>query len=361
MIKYDNKLIMDYLNCNEIEEYNVEELENDYDFMYQVINISNDKQMYNFCSDKLKKDYKLVKYLINKYNDDLKYIENIADNFLETVENELERIEILIIMDNYFKKENKTNKYNIMLSAIYSSKRVEIEIYKLSSDDTEFNDELGMGFLWMYDNFNQSKLIIDFFASKTIEAIISEYDIHLEEYLHNKYNDFQIIEKQGINNFLIRFLSEYDVMLSSYLNSNIQLLNPLVEKLNKIKLNWTKYNRRQDFKNYNDMLDEIEQYMEEYGYDCNYSEISILCYLSIKFGVGDKIKEYYGINEEIYNDIINSLNDTFNELPIEINDIRHIENIKTIMEKYLNKNRVESSNKKEIKKSSKILEFKSKK
>ena len=45
MGKYNNKLIEDYIQGNDIEGYNIDDLENDYDFMISVIVKSNDKNM----------------------------------------------------------------------------------------------------------------------------------------------------------------------------------------------------------------------------------------------------------------------------------------------------------------------------
>ena len=48
MQKYPKSLIMDYISGTEISEYNIDDLENDVDFMTDVINYSSDKKMYHF-------------------------------------------------------------------------------------------------------------------------------------------------------------------------------------------------------------------------------------------------------------------------------------------------------------------------
>lgn len=334
MGKYNNKLVMDYINGNDIDGYDIDDLENDFEFMIQVIRLSDDKKMYNFCSEKVKKDYRLVKFLINKYNNDLKYICNVADEFLKSIDDGLERIEILLLMDKYISIEEPNNQYKIALLAIYTKTRVEIESYKAKYKD----EDIGMGFLVMYDSFNSNELITDFFASKTIDSIFYEYDINLEEYLHSKYKDFETIEKQGINNFLINFISTYDKMLSSYLSAKIQLLRPLVTKMNFIKINWENYNRRMEFNIYNTLLDEVYKYMEEHEFKYSYLKMEILYYAAMQLGISEKVKEYERLDDDIYNDVINFFNDYMDESTLSLNDIFHIKKIQEIMLNCLNEN-----------------------
>ena len=64
-LKYSQELITKYINGEDIEKYSLEELENDRIFMIKVIEYSNDLNMYNLCSDNLKKDYNFVKFLFS--------------------------------------------------------------------------------------------------------------------------------------------------------------------------------------------------------------------------------------------------------------------------------------------------------
>ena len=57
--------------------------------------------------------------------------------------------------------------------------------------NTEVADNLGMGFLIIYDSFNSSQIILDYYAKEIIEDIFEEYDIVLEDYLHQRFNTFE--------------------------------------------------------------------------------------------------------------------------------------------------------------------------
>jgi len=342
MKKYENKLIEDYIQGNDIEGYNIEDLENDYEFMINVIEETNDKKMYNFCSDNLKKDYRLVKYLINKYNYDLDYIKNIADNFLDNVESELERIEICLIMDKYMSREEPNNPYKVILAAVYQTKRVEIELYKHTSNDDFANNEIGMGFLLMYDLYNESTLVTDFFAEKTIIAILSENEINLEEHLHSKFKTFEDIEKYGINNYLIQFISVYDSMLSSYISTKPYLLKSLISQIKYIKLNWENYNIKEEFIMYNTLLNEVNKYMEEHEFECILTEIEMVYLVAKKLGISSKIKEYDRLDDEIYKELMESL-DYIDEKTLMLNDRIHINKVREIMLNCLDRNYPEES------------------
>ena len=82
MKKYGEKLIKDYIEGNDIEEYSIEELENDSEFMIMVINKTNDKNICNLCGDDVKKDPRFVKYLITKFNYDTNFIISINIYFM---------------------------------------------------------------------------------------------------------------------------------------------------------------------------------------------------------------------------------------------------------------------------------------
>jgi len=342
MAKYDNKLIEDYIQGNDIEEYDIEDLENDYEFMISVFEKTNDKKMYNFCSDSLKKDYRLVKYLINKYNDDLDYITNVADNFLEDVQEEIERLEICLIMDKYMSREEPYNSYKVILSAAYQAKRVEIELYKKTSNDDFANNEIGMGFLLMYDLYNESTIVTDFFAERTIIAILSENEINLEEHLHKRFKTYEELEKEGINNYLIQFMSIYDSMLASYISTKPYLLKPLISQIKYIKLNWENYNARDEVTMYNILLNEVHKYMEENEHNCNLSETEILYLVAEHLGISKKIKEYDVLDDEMYEELIESL-EYIDEKKLILTDRIHIKKIREIMLSCLNKEYPEES------------------
>ena len=307
MKKYSKELIDKYIKGEDIKNYQIEELEDDKDFMIQVIKETNDKKIYNLCSEKVKKDYEMVKFMVLAYNNDLKFITDIADKYLKEVGDSLERIELaLIMLDLTLKKDNeKATKYKMIVDTIFFSKRLEIEICKAKQNDDDYSREVGMGFWYMFDLYNYSDIVIKFFAKKTIEAIFSEYDINLEQVLHSKFKKAEDIDLQGINNYMINFLGMYDQMLASYISTHIELLSDFFNKISNVIDNWKNYDEKDEKKRYNDMIEQVHEYME--NTDSVMTETDILYYVARQLGIDEKLAYYDGISNEIYADIIQGI------------------------------------------------------
>ena len=307
MKKYSKELINKYIKGEDIENYQIEELENNKDFMIQVIKETNDKNIYNLCTEKVKKDYEMVKFMVLTYNDDLNFITDIADKYLKETGDSLERIELaLIMLDLTLKKDNeKATKYKMIVDTIFFSKRLEIEICKAKQNDDDYSREVGIGFWYMFDLYNSSDIVIKYFAKKTIETIFSEYDINLEQLLHSKFKNAKDIDLQGINNYMINFLGMYDHMLSSYISTHIELLSDFSDKISDVINNWENYNEREERKRYNGMIEQVHNYME--NADSIMTETDILYYVARQLGIDEKLAYYDGISNEIYADIIQGI------------------------------------------------------
>ena len=108
---YDIKLIRDYIEGNDIPEYDIDELENDYEFMISVINYTKDKNMYHLCSEEVKYNYEFVKFMVKKFSQDTTFICTVANDFLKKNKDRLKYIELLLIMRDLTrnKPENDEN------------------------------------------------------------------------------------------------------------------------------------------------------------------------------------------------------------------------------------------------------------
>lgn len=307
MKKYSKELIDKYIKGEDIKNHQIEELENDKDFMIQVIKETNDKNFYNLCSEKVKKDYEMVKFLVLNYNNDLDFITSIADEYLKEMGDSLERIELALIMLDLTstKGDEKAAKYKMIVDTIFFSKRLEVEICKYKENNDDYSKEVGMGFWYMFDLYNSSDIVIKFFAKKTIEAIFSEYDINLEQVLHSKFKKAEDIDLQGINNYMINFLGMYDQMLASYISTHIELLSDFFNKISNVIDNWKNYDEKAERKRYNDMIEQVHEYME--NTDSVMTETDILYYVSKQLGIDEKLAYYDGISNEIYADIIQGI------------------------------------------------------
>ncbi len=132
--KYSKKLIWDYITGEEIA--NVEKLEEDSDFMIDVITITQDKKLYSLCSDTIKRNYEFVKFMVEQFKNDKEFIVKVADFYLATVDKQdVTYYELVIIMKKILKYENLGEsknldeaiyRYNIVASTLLATEKLAI-------------------------------------------------------------------------------------------------------------------------------------------------------------------------------------------------------------------------------------------
>ena len=331
MEKYNKELIINYINGNDIDDYDLNELEDDKLFMTKVIELSNDEKMYNFCSDNLKKNYEFTKYIILKFKNNIEFITSVADYFLENTDTDYERTELSIIMSKLTEREKGINQYNVLCDAIYSGKRLQIELYKLQNKNEELANEIGMGFLLVYDLYNHSEIILKFYAKKIIEDIFKEYDIELEKLLHSQFRMPDEINKQGLNNYMFSFIEVYDPMLASYASTHLDVLVSFRKNIIEVQNKWNQYNEKCERENYNYMFEKVHEYME--NADSIFTEEYLIYYIGNKLGILEKIKQYDYASEEMIEYVIEELSDEFVEQTFKVSfvDRIHYNNVKKII------------------------------
>ncbi len=308
MIKYDNELVYKYINGEDIEDYSIEELENDTDFMIKVIELSGDRNIYNLCSESVKQSHDMVMFLILKYKNDIDFIIKVADKYLHKVDDSIEKMEVLITMFDLTKKKNqdKALDYKIMTSMIFSGTRTDVEVSKSIEKNVNFADRIGMGFLYMFDLYNSSEIVTNFFARKTIDAIFFEYDIDFEKLLHSEYKTIDELKSYGFNRFMIDFIRNYDEMLASYVSTHIELLSDYNDKLVQIINNWEIFNNCEERIRYDNMMELVQEYMDDS--DSILSVTSILYYIAREMGIDKKLAYYDGLSEDEYEDMKREMN-----------------------------------------------------
>lgn len=321
MKKYSKKMIDNYILGNEIDGYNITELENDKDFMMLVIGTTNDNKMYNLCSDELKVNYEFVKYLIIKFKNNIDFICEVADYYLAKTKEEINRLKIVIKMIELTNDNKNNDKYKALGEIIYKAKRLQIEMAKLQFNDENVEENIGMGFIIIYDDYNDKKDILDFYAKSIIEDIFTENNINLEKTLHEQFSSSEEIDDNGINNYMLNFIYYYDRMLSSYLSMNINLMEGFKNKIRDIQKEWNSYNEIIERKKYNYALERVHEYMKNIGDEILLTETDMLYYIGNQLGIIDKIIKYNGINKELYNVIKEEASEDFLKTTLELSPL----------------------------------------
>lgn len=347
-VVYNYELVIKYINGEDIpESYTIEELENDCSFMIKVINYSNDKNMYYLCSSLVRSSYEFVKFMIDKFKNDQKFICDVFDYYLECSDNEIERLELLIIMCDLLNKDmDKFLKYKLSLEALYVSKRFNIEAIKGQDGMEDIFDIVQYGFWFIVDQYSSSDIIMKYFAKRFIEDIISDFEVDIEEDLHNKFDSLKALEKFGINNYYLGLLSRYDENLSNYVGCHLELLDDLKKGLHLINKRWDLYYDLVEYKRYDMMLESVHDYMLKHEEECSFTELEILCCVGHDLGILDKIVKYDDIDLEFYDEILKGL--VISRTKIMLGDWKHYNNIRDLIIKTLGIKRESFPDRKEV-------------
>lgn len=337
MKKYNKNTVYNYIYGNDIEDYTLEELEQDPLFMSKVIIQSKDKNFYNYVDIPVKQNYTFVKALLEVFKEDDKFLIKAVDTYLKSNDEEINKIEIMILLTNIIKDKESEDylKYKIILRTKYLREKLEtLSIKDIIDQDRELQRKVGEGFWLIYDKYNSSNVVVDYYAKEMIKEILSEK--YLEEKIHNSYNTPEEFQKIELKNYLIKIISNYDPTLSSYISANPNLLNNTLKIIERIQKNWYKYNDIIDRKTYENIYEAVHNYInyEEPESSNLFSEEEIIYSLGEELNILELIKKYDKIDEEYYQDIKESIKNHPKEDYTFI-EKKHYNNLKKIIQKIL--------------------------
>ena len=300
-MKYNLKLIVDYLNGNEIKGYTLEQLENDPEFMKQVIIACNDKKMYNMCSDKVKGDYDFAMFMIEKFYYDPYFIDEVAATFLQNNDDDLERIGIVVKMCKILEELNNKDiyaSYKLVFLAHFTYDMASIESYK--SSDPEIEDEVGLGFVLLFDRYNYDIDVLKFYAKQLIEFLFTDYGVKLEDEIHKEFRTPNDIYDSGLMNYMISFLGRYDPMLADFAINHNDILDEFQNRINKIQVGWNRYTDKEEQENYELMFERVHDFVGEHEMETILGEYTYLHLIGKELGINAKIATYLGLDRETY-------------------------------------------------------------
>ena len=228
--------------------------------MKKVIDYTNDKKMYNFCSDELKANPNFAVYLVDKFHEDLDFIQkvfyNCIDKYEEVDDNkeqtpeEREKskgiFELYVLLYKYIKDEKLRLKIAVFINMECVFLNVSISMLK-SSDELipQGKELLQMGFAILVSEYGKHEHLMKYFANRFIDDIFETNKIDLEVLLHERFDTYQELEEYGINRYLISLLSNYDSYLGDYIANHLDILDVFKNQLFNIKLRWMGYIKKQ--------------------------------------------------------------------------------------------------------------------
>lgn len=311
MTKYSREVIVNYIFGNDLGEgYSIGKLENSSEFMKEVLLLSKDKNFYNLCSNRVKKNYEFVKAVVLNFNNDIDFIVKVAENYLNNSKNKLNNVELLIILCQFLDKNGGL--YLRYKSQIDNYLDMEIISASITADQNirkkpELKDFLGQGFYFLHKKYESREIILNYIAKQSIKNILGYNLCKFEKHLHNRFAKFESFEKIGITKYLTDYLAVFDELLSSYVLSNIKLLTDTKEKLNIIKEKWDEYNRKIEDQRYKFLLEVVHIYMKEEAHFSTLDEKTLLYFIGNELRINDKIFKYDDISDGMYRSILNHI------------------------------------------------------
>lgn len=251
----NKKLIMDYINGNDIN-VDLDILENDLEFMMAVMDFSNDKLIYNLCSEEIKYNFRLIKFLIEKFSNDLDFILDVVTNFLDNYDHtywykkyleedfeedkiNTEELEVLITIDKYLPRvlEPKVLDIKVRLKTAFIKFRSILECIIINSEDETLEQTVGKGFILIESMFPTSYLVKDYYAKEMIEEIFKNYQGNtLDERIHNIYSNGEI--PTSAIKLLIDVIKRHDTELASYIIARPQSFDEITNEIIKVLKEW---------------------------------------------------------------------------------------------------------------------------
>lgn len=341
---YNKQTVANYIMGNDLEGFNTEELEDNVDFMMDVLRMSKNKEMYHFCSDKVKKNPKFTSFVIRLFANEEAFIVPIADEFLSNIKNNsVQNVEVLVLMSKAISKDSPNYlKYGVKLFGIQLEKDTMItsakELYKNNPEKLSLVGETGFSLL--YDEYKESEIVTDYFAEKAIEKILHTDSSEFEDLFHRLFNSLDELEKVNMKTYLINYISNYDSELAAYITTHIHTLNESLKEIQALKSKWNTYRKRIDAKKYKMMFEQIHMYMEEQGHNSSYTEDELLYSISRDLGIE---KEVYKndpsmpSDEQQFEQAIPDTSRIEND-EMSYNDLTHYNVIREIITKFCNAN-----------------------
>ena len=319
MSKYDKKTVFNYVMGNDIDNFDIDDLENDWQFMKEVFDYTNDKKTYDLCDDILKTNIDLIKYLINKFKYDEDFILEISSNFLSKSDNKLDKLEVQIILKELFGEDKIIEDFkfsNVEDTIIfYSGLRADYESVVKEMNDYKVKQDLQLGFCVFYEEYKDRQILIDFIAKNMILEIFYLINENLVDLILSLYKDKSQVDKTISTKFILDYITNYDKALANYLKVHIDLINDIKISVDRIFKNFEYYKKNK----YKDVIEGIINYIEDYSKENKY-----LYDMFVRICLGKNLK-----NKDICGYIGNDLTFTiqkedefgFYEDEISLNDI----------------------------------------
>ncbi len=248
-MKYSKQLVLNYINGNDID-IDIELLEKDYNFMLDVLKLTRDKKIINFCDDELLNDGKFIFEVLDIFKEDRLFCIQLESQFIKYngASYDIDTINVAlkaqdINNDRYLEEFTSLSLY---LKVAYLTIKISIE-KQIKDEDIDMDFNYGI----ILSNYPYDELFKKFIAINMIQDIFSSLG-SLEYYIKSYYKTPDYIYNIGSKQFIIDLLRGHDKDLADYTEFHIELINNKIFQLDSIINDW-----KQEINNYEDEIYEI--------------------------------------------------------------------------------------------------------
>lgn len=282
---YSKELIYNYIIGNDID--NIEDLENDNNFLFEVLKKSKDITYYNYLDIAFRRNLTVIKYMFLNFKDSFEIYKNDVDYLLQTLDKESsEYLELIILVSNI------SDNYKMIREALYSIDKIEIGALQNSSKETE--EEIGLGFAVIQSKYEDSNIILDYYAKNFLYEIFYK-DKNIEEIIHKNIKNKDKLNRVGNTKYLLDYIESLDSYLKDYLESHLYLLDKIFKDLDLIKINWDNYLNRINSRKVNIVYQEVNRFIEEECGRFYFEPFSVID----RIVVNNHLEEIFGLDEEV--------------------------------------------------------------
>ena len=237
-MKYNKQTILDYISGNETN-CDIEKLENDSNFMLDVLELTKDKKILNLCDNRLLNDSEFIFNVLDIFKDDKLFCINLATDFVKK-NKEIYDVDIINVALKAESINNDTYSDEFVFLSLYLQLAY-IE-FKMNIESQMKNE--GLGSKLTYDiiliNYPNEVLFKRFIARYMIRDIFDEIDTSLEYYVKSQYNTPEYIKAIGSRQYVLNIIAGYDKELADYTQFNLTLINNKIAIIDSIINDWEK-------------------------------------------------------------------------------------------------------------------------
>lgn len=314
-----SELVLAYINGDDTS-YELDDLENNAEFMMRVILKTNDKNSYNCCSEKLKTDSNFIKFLISKFHDDLEYVDKIVNYFISASNDAGLNLDLLIFLAN-FEDKRISLKYMEKVNNYVSLEIRNINEFLKNQPNEEVQTDLGFGMI--IEEYKTSKIAINRFVRVFLANIFGN-DEEFEKLLHIIFKSSTELKNYGISNFILDFIRIQDQDLVNYIENDISLIGGLISRSIASLDRWDEVSNKIISDNVNFVTEEAKKYYYQSVFDFDVPIDEAIYYVAL----AKNLDKYFSKCD------ISSMNDK----PLSAGDLKLFKYIESLMDKTFNSN-----------------------